>query len=998
MKAVGVSGFGIVTRDGRFEVAGLVLTAAWLVLGCGPAAPPPVAALRQAKQALAEGDFSRAEQLAALVPRSHTDWAAARLTAGEAATRAGHLSDALHHFLAAAESPERGMSAQGRFHAGETYRQLGRLSEADDAYRAVLKLDPQNAATHERLAFLTSLTGRSWDALPHYWFLVRSGTAEPIELMLLADPDRPLEHREFIEECARKAPDDRLVQLGLAAHAFWEAKSDEALTILDKLMPAEPQLLSGQAMMGELLLDRGTAAFARWHARLPSTASTSPDIWFVRGLWARRHGELRVAARCFWEAIHLAPSHRRATYHLGQVLTALGEDAGDVVVRKADQLIRLTQIIDHAVRAQFRNDNSFHEAADVLEQLGRVWEACAWAVAAERRFPDAEWPAEVYARLGAMLNDDLPLTLAEANLALRYDFSQFPDHRQLFADGAAESGAPLRGGPADAPAAAATGAAIRFVDQAAEAGIDFTYFCGPDPSTRSVRMFEQTGGGVAVLDFDGDGRPDLYFTNGAVWEHDAEAPTPSARYVDQIYRNRGTAFVDVTHAAGLGDPGFGQGCSAGDFNNDGFPDLYVANIGLNRLFANNGDGTFTDVTDRSGLAGETWTSSCVIVDLNADGFPDLFDVTYLAGPGVYQRICRDRACSPKVFNGIPDRLHVSRGDGTFQSVSIDVAPESSKGLGIVAADLSDRGRPFLFISNDQVPNFLLRNFPTQDRWNIRLEDSALHMGLAFNEDGLATASMGIAADDADGDGRLDFFVTTFNNEASVLYLQDASGLFVDATKPAGLRGPTWPFVGWGTQFLDADLDGNPDLVAANGHVDEYPMRPQFFHNQGGGRFSELLVDQAGPYFGRQYAGRGLARLDWNGDGRMDFAVSNIDQPAALATNQTTGGGRFLNIRLHATASARDAIGAVANVEAAGRRRMKQLTAGDGYMATNERLLQFGLGAADQVTELTIDWPSGGQTTVRNLPVNATVELVEGAPHGLVRADQESSSKSVIVEK
>jgi len=245
-------------------------------------------------------------------------------------------------------------------------------------------------------------------------------------LVLLADPDRPLEHREFIEECGRKAPDDRLVQLGLAAHAFWEGKSDEALTLLDKLLPAEPQLLSGHAMMGELLLDRGTAAFARWHAHLPSNASASPDVWFVRGLCARRHGELRVAVRCFWEAIRLAPSHRRATYHLGQVLTALGEEAGDVVGRKAEQLIRLTQALDNAVRAQFQSDNSFHEAADVLEQLGRVWEACAWALAAERRFPEAEWPAQVYARLAATLNEDLPLTLAEANLALALRFLTVP--------------------------------------------------------------------------------------------------------------------------------------------------------------------------------------------------------------------------------------------------------------------------------------------------------------------------------------------------------------------------------------------------------------------------------------------------------------------------------------------------------------------------------------------------------------------------------------------
>jgi hypothetical protein len=257
--------------------------------------------------------------------------------------------------------------------------------------------------------------------------------------------------------------------------------------------------------------------------------------------------------------------------------------------------------------------------------------------------------------------------------------------------------------------------------------------------------------------------------------------------------------------------------------------------------------------------------------------------------------------------------------------------------------------------------------------------------------------MGIAADDANGDGRLDFFITTFSNESDTLYLQDAAGMFVDASRTSGLRAPSWPFIGWGTQFLDAELDGEPDLVVANGHVDEYHMRPQFFRNVGGGRFVELLADAAGPFFGQEYRGRGLARLDWNGDGRMDFVVSNIGQPAALVTNQSTGVGRYFNVRLHATRAARDAIGSIVTLAVPGRSWTKQLVAGDGYMATNERMLQFGLGEAEQVTELTVDWPSGGRTTVHNLPVNATVELVEGLPRGLVRRDKESSSHTATVE-
>jgi len=998
MKAIRALGFGVVPRAADPEVARLVLIVAWLAWGCGPASLPPAAALREAKQALAHGDFSRAEQLAALVPRSDTNWAAARITAGEAATRAGRLPDALQHYLALAESSEPRSAAQGRFFSGEAYRDLGRLADADAAYRAVLQSDPGNAATHERLAFLASVTGRVWEAVPHYWFLVRSGTADVSELVLLADSDRPLENRQFIEKCARNAPDDQLVQLGLAAHDFWEGHTDEAERRLNTLIAMDPTLLGGQVMLGELLLDRGDEAFTAWHARLPPSAVTSPDIWCIRGFWARRKGELRSAVRCFWEAIRLAPTHRRATYQLGQVLTALGEPSGDEVGRRADQLIQLTQALDGAVRTQFQSEKHFQQAADLLEQMGRVWEACAWALAAEKQFPDAAWPGQVFARLAGKLNDDLPLTVDAANLALRYDLSSFPDDRALLPAIAAhpEIGA-LRSGVLDRTTPPPGRATVKFIDEAATAGIDFVYFSGPDLATSGVRMQEQTGGGVAVLDFDGDGRPDLYFTNGTEWEHDAEVPTPSDRYLDRIYRNLGATFTDVTLQAGLGDRGFGQGCSAGDFDDDGFPDLYVANIGRNRLFANNGDGTFADVTDRSGLSGETWTASCVIVDLNADGFPDLFDVTYLTGPGIYQRICQGRACSPNVFDGLPDRMHISRQDGTFESVAVDEPHEHSKGLGILAADLHERGRPSLLIANDQVPNFLLKNVRSDDWFNLRLNNDALHAGVAFNEDGLAMGSMGIAADDANGDGRLDFFITTFSNESDTLYLQDAASLFIDATRTSGLRAPSWPFIGWGTQFLDADLDGKPDLVATNGHVDEYHMRPQFFRNLGGGRFDELLAADAGPYFAKEYRGRGLARLDWNGDGRMDFVVSNIAQPAALVTNQSTGVGRFLNVRLHATSTSRDAIGSIVTVAVPGRSWTKQLVAGDGYMASNERMLQFGLGEADQVSKLTVDWPSGARTTVDDLPVNATVELVEGSRRGLIREDTESTSHSANFE-
>jgi hypothetical protein len=282
-----------------------------------------------------------------------------------------------------------------------------------------------------------------------------------------------------------------------------------------------------------------------------------------------------------------------------------------------------------------------------------------------------------------------------------------------------------------------------------------------------------------------------------------------------------------------------------------------------------------------------------------------------------------------------------------------------------------------------VPNFLLRNVATDDAHGVTFVEEGFLSGLAFDENGLPMACMGIAADDANGDGRTDFYVTNFKDEYNTLYLQDADGLFVDGTSAAGLRAPSLPFVGWGTQFLDADLDGAPDLVLTNGHVDDYRstggqyhMRPQFFRNTGGGRFEELLAPAAGSYFAKEYIGRGLARLDWNKDGQMDFAVSNIGDNASLVTNQSTGVGQFVNVIAHATTTARDAIGAKVTVEAAdGRRWTKLLCAGDGYQASNERMLQFGLGDATGAS-LRVEWPSGATTDVKDVAMGTTLHVIE----------------------
>jgi tetratricopeptide (TPR) repeat protein len=943
--------------------------------------PSSQESLDQARLALLKQEFAAAEKYALRIPDGHPLWHESRLVAGEAATRAKRLGDAIGHYLKIPRDDSE-QSILAMFSLGEVYRELGHLSKAEDCYAYVLAKNPDDLPSHSQIAFLKGFSGRRWESLPHLWTLIDGGDISLDGLTFIGDFERPISQPEYLAMCRRNASDDVLVQLAHVTDLIVSGQLDEVKKILASAVQKKPEILSAQARLGEQLVG-DDLEFLEWHRQLPENSDSHPDIWFVRGLFAKKHGELAVAARCSWEAVRIAPSHRRGNYQLGQVLTVLKKDSAKFFIDRGARLLALTSELNDVVKSDGRHEPSVRSSVGILESIGRVREASAWAEFAAKRFRHVSWPQETLIRLSQLSEspDRLP---AQLDPTQARGLSGFPDHREFFS-----SLNPV----ATAKGLDASHARIQFqVEQ--NVGTDFVYYNGHDPSTKGGRMFEQGGGGIAVLDFDGDGWPDLYFSQGTSWKHGELSAENNDRYRDRLFRNvSGKAYVEVTGNAGIRCFDFGQGVTTGDFNEDGFPDLYVANIGGNRIFMNNGDGTFSDVTDSAGLKGKVWTASCMIADLNADGLSDLFDVNYLRGDGVFVRICEGKGCSPKNFDGEPDVVHINRGDGSFDSISIasmrgpgDSELKRDSGLGLLAADIFVRGRPSVFISNDQVANLFLKNVPADNPHNILFEDHGISSGLAFNEDGLAMACMGIAAADVNGDHRLDLFVTNFDEEANTLYLQDTNGLFFDATSQFGLEAPSMAYVGWGTQFLDADLDGDPDLVLVNGDVDDnradggkFGMKPQFFRNLGG-KFEEVSHKEAGSFFDKERAGRGLARLDWNRDGRMEFVVSNIREPAVLATNQTSV-GHFLNVELRATLTSRDAIGAVVEVQCEDRRWTSQLVAGDGYMASNQRVLQFGIGDAERVSSVKVTWPSGKVTVVEELPVDVTVRLVESSDSG-----------------
>lgn len=965
--------------------------------------------LALAREALRVEDFLRAQELAAGVAEASPRYGESRIVAGEAAMRSGNYDASIEYFQAISpRDSERAVVAA--FSLGELYRTRGKLSASIDAFQRVLASAPGNGEAHARLAFLCSVSGQRWEAMPHYQAMISAQAWTLDSLALLGDLERPLEQPEFLAECSSQAPDDPLVMLGLAVEAHQQGDEARALQLVRDVLVRRPQLVAAQSLLGELLLAGEPAEWDAWEKGLPPGGDDHPDIWFVRGMQARARNDLPRAAGCFAEAVRLRPEYRSAMYQLGQVLTLLDHPAAPQFVARGEQLVQLTQKLDTVLKSRGQAIDAIRGVVEILVDVGRYQEGWAWATMTQSVYPEATWTAGVIGQVTPFLRAGEPATHAAKNLMAQHPLEQYRQVARRDAQPATRAAVaenPSSGG-------AQSTAALRF--QTAEVGIDFVYASAADPATPGARMFEQTGGGVGVLDFDLDGWPDLYFTQGGRWPTGAKVPEPDPAYTDHLYRNlAGERMVECAAAAGIEGLEFSQGVAVGDYDADGFPDLFVSNIGRNRLWRNNGDGTFSDATE--GLQGDPqlWTTSAAFADFSGDGLADLYAVDYLMGEDVYERICGNRGCSPKVFAGAPDEFYLNQGDGTFRRLP-GITPEvDAKGLGLVVARFGDD--PFLsvFIANDQVPNFFLQ--PEADpEQGLRFVDRALLRGLAYNVDGLAMACMGIAADDLDGNRRLDLLVTNFKDEPNTLYLQDAPGLFVDATRTSGLQGPSYPYVGWGTQFLDADLDGQSDLVVTNGHIDDYrdeggmyQMPPHLFLNRGRGRFVQIPAAAAGDFFEGSYLGRGLAKLDWNRDGKVDFAVSSIGQRASLVSNRTgdegshPGVGNYFNLRLFGTLSPRDPVGAMVEVRGKGAGReglemTKQWVAGDGYQATNERVLQFGLGANERVERLIVRWPSGLVTEIRDMPVGTTAMIVEGARRGWMEDGQPWSGTVLVPSK
>src|SRR6266496_1073327 len=510
------------------------------------------------------------------------------------------------------------------------------------------------------------------------------------------------------------------------------------------------------------------------------------------------------------------------------------------------------------------------------------------------------------------------------------------------------------------------GAPVIFEDVTHQSGIDkFHHRSGnPDKST----IIEVPGSGVALLDYDNDGWLDIYLLNGSTLDaYKGKEPAPKAML---LHNNHDGAFTDVTEKAGVSNQRWGFGVAVGDYDNDGWPDLYVANFGKNRLYHNNHDGTFTDVAAKAGVQLGGWSAGPSWGDYDHDGRLDLFVPGYGKFDPDNPQSCNFQgvkvSCGPLGITGEHDHLFHNNGNGTFTDVSVKAGVSDPKGYyGFASSfvDVDDDGWVDLVIANDSSPNCLYRN-----RHDGTFEDDSYLSGFALTEDGRVMASMGIAVGDYNRDGKLDVYVANFSDDYSVLFRNEGNGIFSDITYQAGLVEPTIPFLKWGTGFLDFDNDGLADLFVANGHV--FPMidkqhwgatwaeRPQLFRNLDGVKFQEV-PPATGSGLADVLPARGAAFGDLFNNGRIDVVINNLDSTPALLRNIVKNENHWVAFKLiGGPKSPRDAIGAKVFVTAGGVRQRADVFSGGSYGSNSDPRLHFGLGAATKVDKVEIQWPSG----------------------------------------
>ena len=827
-------------------------------------------------------------------------------------------------------------SRMGGDHANEARRLLARvhwITGRHDEYRSFLRREFDHTRDpYETLRVLWSL-----DHEPY-----------PIEGM-----------RQTLEKARLIAPDDDRVWLALAGLATRSGRVDEAGELLARCERVQPD----DSAVWRARLEWAQAAnrpdeLMRAAKHLPASGVPKGQLLTISAWLAARRGDRRAEREALEQLVDLEPEQAAGFERLADLATQDGAMArfAELRRRKAesdsarDRYATLVHQLDPAPPAA--------ELARTAEALGRRFDAQAWWKLAARRDQASRGEAEAaLARLAKAEPESAPVGRTLGDL-----LGPLPTPRN---------------GKTDVPVALSVPA---FTDDAERRGLAFIF----DNGRTDLRQLPETmSGGVALLDFDGDGWLDIYAVGGGPFPPAADRPL----FGDRLFRNRGDGrFEDVTAASGLAalSGGYGHGVAVGDYDNDGRPDLFVTRWRSYALYHNLGAGRFEDTTASAGLGGDRdWPTSAAWADFDGDGDLDLYVCHYLDWHTESPQLCRDSSnhsyqyCNPRSFAARPDHLFRNDG-GRFVDVTAEagIVDHDGRGLGVVAADLDRDGLIDLFVANDTTANFLFRNCG-----GLRFEEVGISAGAATNANGGYQAGMGVACGDLDGDGLPDLAVTNFYGESTTFYRNLGSGNFGDHTVAIGLASPSRYRLGFGVAMLDVDNDGRLDVATANGHVEDfrplipYAMPAQLLIMAANGRLVDAS-DSAGAPWSVPRVGRGLAAGDLDNDGRVDLVLVGQGEPLSYFHNQSAA-GHFLTLCLEGTNSNRDAVGACVAVVAAGRRHEAARIGGGSYQSASDPRLHFGLGLNQRVELVEVRWPSGGVDRYRGLKDDCCYRLREG---------------------
>ncbi|MGV3485500.1 MAG: FG-GAP-like repeat-containing protein [Planctomycetaceae bacterium] len=867
---------------------------------------------------------------------------------------------------------------------------VGRVFDAIELLERGVEAEPGNVEMRKLLRSFLLGVERHLEARTHARILIQQRKFDIELLQSLGDQDRRTQEADSLVEMTKRNPSDLRPLIGKARFNLDRGQFDECIEVLNRILSQHPDDAVAQVMLGRALVLAGQQErLANWSQNLPTSVQKYADYWLTLGDWASHDGQDALALQAYANSAQRDFDQVQIWDKFASALGRRDPSSPDLAtVRERSQLLgKLRQL---QANFEIKNEKSatvYEEIALTLAELGRLWEAEAWVALGQVALSS---PTE-----SGMSN----LAAVRGSIVQRLSKQtpwQSPIELSLWTDAHANdrtdllnqlSGSTTR--KVESHRATVAPAVLPLLtDEAAKRGLDFFGKTGEHLDRPGIRIHRTLGCGGGSIDYDLDGWPDIYLTAAG------GTPPNSDSNPNALFRNLGGSFVEVAAPSGCDDRGFGQGISVGDVNADGFDDLLVLNYGLNRMLINNGDGTFVDASERwlADQDATMWSTSAAIADLDGDAIADAVITNYLAGLDPSKVDCDSegleghRSCSPLYFPAAPDLFLKGDATGRFQNATErwNATPEIlGRGLGIVIGTFTPGRCNDVYIVNDMTSNhFWTRASQTGP---FQLTETGAICGLANDAFSRTQGSMGIATTDLNGDGVIDFYVTNFDNEYSTLYVSRDNQFWSDDTTVHGLSDVTMPMVGFGSKAIDLDSNGNPELLVANGHVDifdgvikkaDYAQPFQVFAQNREGKFESIESKIDSAYFQNMHVGRTLFMLDINRDQRRDAVVTHQTEPVALLMNQTPSDYRSLNLRFVATKSERNAIGTRVAIRAHNLSATATVTSGDGYLCSDERCLQFGLGELREPVAIEIQWPSG---TREQLQLGAEHDwlLVEG---------------------